>query len=141
MPQFDQITFFNQIFWLILSFLSFYFIILKNYLPKLSASLKTRKKKLLLGAQANTSFSKEQLEVSDSLNTLVEASFADLRTKLAKTNEDGSQWLTFQTQGVSTLSSDLQKSSWSFATFNHYSSTALTLLTQQSINKSFIKNI
>jgi len=44
MPQFDKITFFNQIFWLTLSFLSFYFILLKALLPVLASSLKTRKK-------------------------------------------------------------------------------------------------
>lgn len=44
MPQFDKITFFNQIFWLTLSFLSFYFIVLKGLLPVLASSLKTRKK-------------------------------------------------------------------------------------------------
>jgi hypothetical protein len=44
MPQFDKITFFNQIFWLTLSFLSFYFILLKGLLPVLASSLKTRKK-------------------------------------------------------------------------------------------------
>ena len=44
MPQFDKITFFNQIFWFLLAFLSFYFIILKGLLPVLAARLKTRKK-------------------------------------------------------------------------------------------------
>ena len=44
MPQFDKITFFNQIFWFLLAFLSFYFVILKGLLPVLAASLKTRKK-------------------------------------------------------------------------------------------------
>lgn len=44
MPQFDKITFFNQIFWFLLTFLSFYFVILKGLLPVLAASLKTRKK-------------------------------------------------------------------------------------------------
>lgn len=44
MPQFDKITFFNQIFWLTLSLLSFYFVVLKGLLPVLASSLKTRKK-------------------------------------------------------------------------------------------------
>lgn len=44
MPQFDKVTFFNQIFWFLIAFLSFYFIILKGLLPVLAASLKTRKK-------------------------------------------------------------------------------------------------
>jgi F0F1-type ATP synthase membrane subunit b/b' len=44
MPQFDKVTFFNQIFWFLLAFLTFYFVILKFLLPVLAASLKTRKK-------------------------------------------------------------------------------------------------
>jgi hypothetical protein len=44
MPQFDSITFFNQIFWFLIVFLSFYFIVLKNLLPVLATTLKTRKK-------------------------------------------------------------------------------------------------
>ena len=44
MPQFDTITFFNQIFWLILLFLYFYFLVLKILMPLLVSALKTRKK-------------------------------------------------------------------------------------------------
>ena len=44
MPQFDKITFFNQIFWFLVTFLGFYFVVLKSLLPVLAASLKTRKK-------------------------------------------------------------------------------------------------
>lgn len=49
MPQFDKITFFNQIFWLIFTFLFFYFILLRRFLPKISAVLKLRTKKYLKG--------------------------------------------------------------------------------------------
>lgn len=48
MPQFDKITFFNQIFWLIVTFSIFYFFILKNLLPALASGLKTRKKFMAL---------------------------------------------------------------------------------------------
>lgn len=44
MPQFDSVTFFNQVFWFFSIFLSFYFIILKGLLPVVTTSLKTRKK-------------------------------------------------------------------------------------------------
>jgi F0F1-type ATP synthase membrane subunit b/b' len=44
MPQFDKITFFNQIFWFLIAFFSFYFLVLKSVLPVIAASLKTRKK-------------------------------------------------------------------------------------------------
>ncbi len=42
MPQFDQLIFFNQIFWICIIFLIFYFTILKVYLPRFSSSIKTR---------------------------------------------------------------------------------------------------
>ena len=44
MPQFDKVTFFNQIFWVTVVFFTFYFVLLKQVLPALFLSLKTRKK-------------------------------------------------------------------------------------------------
>nr|YP_009154086.1 ATP synthase F0 subunit 8 [Turbinaria ornata]AJF48274.1 ATP synthase F0 subunit 8 [Turbinaria ornata] len=46
MPQFDIITFFNQVFWLVLIVFNFYFIILRFMLPSLAFSLKSRNKNL-----------------------------------------------------------------------------------------------
>jgi hypothetical protein len=50
MPQFDIITFYSQIFWLTLIFFWFYNFTLRIFLPKITAVLKTRKKKSLLGS-------------------------------------------------------------------------------------------
>ena len=141
MPQFDQITFFNQIFWLTFFFISFYFIILKNYLPKLSSALKTRKKKLLLGNQTTSGFNKEQLDISNSSNLLTESILADLRINLSEIGNDGTKWFDFQFQGVSLLPSTFYKNHWSFNSFNSFSSTALNLLTLKSLNKTFIKTL
>jgi hypothetical protein len=44
MPQFDQFTFLNQIFWLFFFFFSFYLIIVYFFLPKILSILKFRKK-------------------------------------------------------------------------------------------------
>jgi hypothetical protein len=44
MPQFDKITFFNQIFWLFVFFSGYYLLLLKVFLPKLGAVLKARSK-------------------------------------------------------------------------------------------------
>jgi hypothetical protein len=46
MPQFDKVIFFNQLFWLVLSFLFFYVVLVFRYLPKISRVLKIRNKKL-----------------------------------------------------------------------------------------------
>ena len=44
MPQIDKITYFNQLFWLFLSFSFYYCVLLKVFLPKISSVLKARKK-------------------------------------------------------------------------------------------------
>nr|YP_010455087.1 ATP synthase F0 subunit 8 [Vischeria punctata]AML60739.1 ATP synthase F0 subunit 8 [Vischeria sp. CAUP Q 202]UUA03923.1 ATP synthase F0 subunit 8 [Vischeria punctata] len=44
MPQFDKVTFFNQIFWFLIIFFFLYFISLKTLLPSLGVGLKTRTK-------------------------------------------------------------------------------------------------
>lgn len=49
MPQFDKITFFNQVFWLFFFFSGFYLIILKVFLPRLSSILKARTTLLEVG--------------------------------------------------------------------------------------------
>ena len=46
MAQFDQFCFFNQVSWFLVSFFSFYFIILYFFLPKISNIIKFRRKKI-----------------------------------------------------------------------------------------------
>lgn len=49
MPQFDKITFLNQIIWLFIFFSGVYFLTLKIFLPRLAFLLKLREKKLSKG--------------------------------------------------------------------------------------------
>ena len=66
MPQFDIVTFFNQIFWLIFLFFSFYILLLRFFLPKISSILKTRNKKLLYSSFALSDLKTEHHFVLDS---------------------------------------------------------------------------
>jgi hypothetical protein len=68
MPQFDKITFFGQIFWLTVIFFSFYFISLELFLPKISAVLKTRKKKLSIGLGSVKGLNEEQFSIENKKN-------------------------------------------------------------------------
>jgi hypothetical protein len=63
MPQFDKLTFFNQIFWVVFIFFGFYFVLLRFFLPKLSSVLKIRQKKL-------------QIFSSNKLNTVSDFSYS-----------------------------------------------------------------
>jgi F0F1-type ATP synthase membrane subunit b/b' len=77
MPQFDKITFFNQIFWFLLAFFSFYFLVLKSVLPVIASSLKTRKKII-----------NSMLSVSSSLNeTSSKKSYAKHLQKFLKAHK------------------------------------------------------
>ncbi len=53
MPQFDTMTFFNQVFWLISIVFAFYIIIVRYMLPVLAFSLKSRYKNLRLATTSN----------------------------------------------------------------------------------------
>lgn len=44
MPQLDHVTYFSQSFWLTVFFLSFYVVLVKALLPKVSTTLKLRRK-------------------------------------------------------------------------------------------------
>jgi hypothetical protein len=62
MPQFDIITFYSQIFWLAVIFFGFYNFTLRIFLPKITAVLKTRNKRLLLGSATNRRNDKQIFE-------------------------------------------------------------------------------
>jgi hypothetical protein len=47
MPQFDQFSFFIQVFWFIFIFFIFYFLFTYFFLPKICYNIKFRKKKLI----------------------------------------------------------------------------------------------
>jgi hypothetical protein len=47
MPQFDQFSFFNQVFWFFIFFFNFYFLITYFFLPNICYNIKFRKKKII----------------------------------------------------------------------------------------------
>jgi len=93
MPQFDKITFFNQIFWLFAFFSGFYFIFLKIFLPKLSSVLKARQKKLQKGSQGLVSFSKEQDKTFEQFNSAIQESSISVKGSVLNTTENIKTWL------------------------------------------------
>jgi F0F1-type ATP synthase membrane subunit b/b' len=92
MPQFDKITFFNQIFWLFFFFSGFYFIFLKIFLPKLSSVLKARTKKLQKGSSGVASFSKEQDLATVSFNSLIEQMSSVVKFSVQSSSEKMTVW-------------------------------------------------
>ena len=90
MPQFDKITFFNQVFWLIFFFSSFYFLCLKTILPTLSSVLKVRNKKLQKAT--TTASSSELLLALTTLNSTFEEQLSTTRSFVTSSAEDFNSW-------------------------------------------------
>jgi len=93
MPQFDKITFFNQIFWLFLFFSGFHLIFLKIFLPKLSSVLKLRNKKLQRGASSLTGLENEQNNVTSIFHSLIETITIIVKTFVLNYGDEMSNWI------------------------------------------------
>lgn len=70
MPQFDKITFLNQIIWLFFFFSSVYFLTLKIFLPRIAFVLKLREKKLTKGAAISENAPLEIKQNQSNLNLI-----------------------------------------------------------------------
>ena len=111
MPQFDKITFFNQLFWLFIFFSGFYLISLKVFLPKLSSVLKARTKKLQKGSDGLTSFNDELKDVNVSFNSSIEEMSAVVKTSVSDFKEKTYTWVD---SAVETINKEELKSSNAF---------------------------
>jgi len=68
MPQFDQGSFLNQIFWFFLFFINSYFLITYFFLPIISKNLKFRKKKIINNQSKLSDIQLENLQQQIYLN-------------------------------------------------------------------------
>lgn len=100
MPQFDKFTFFNQIFWLILTFSGFYVILLKNYLPKIGSVLKARNKKLLQSNNLAEKFKVEETAISEGSSRLFQETSALCRESVLNSFEKSNSWLFLSNQNL-----------------------------------------
>jgi len=100
MPQFDKITFFNQIFWLFVFFSGYYLILLKVFLPKLGAVLKARSKKLQKGTDGVVGFKQEQEEVSLVFNNSIEKMSSVVKSTIADSTAKTDSWIASSIQDI-----------------------------------------
>jgi len=100
MPQFDKITFFNQIFWLFVFFSGYYLLLLKVFLPKLGAVLKARSKKLQKGTQGVVGFKQEQEDVSVVFNSSIEKMSGLVKQTIADSTAKTDSWVASSIQQI-----------------------------------------
>lgn len=93
MPQLDKLTFISQLFWLISTFLVFYFIFLKYLLPKISIILKYRLKQL---NYYNNQIKDLNLEQNNSVNlyeNFLYEYLLNIKNLIAKSIDINNKWL------------------------------------------------
>jgi F-type H+-transporting ATPase subunit b len=100
MPQFDKITFFNQIFWLFVFFSGYYLLLLKVFLPKLGAVLKARSKKLQKGTEGVVGFKQEQEEVSIVFNNSIEKMSSVVKQTISDSTAKTDSWVASSIQDI-----------------------------------------
>ena len=100
MPQFDKITFFNQIFWLFVFFSGYYLLLLKVFLPKLGAVLKARSKKLQKGTEGVVGFKQEQEQVSVVFNNSIEKMSSVVKKTISDSTAKTDTWVASSIQGI-----------------------------------------
>lgn len=93
MPQLDKITFFSQFFWLSFFYLSFYFLIYKYFLPKMSRTLKFRKRRMNNSQQGVTSMGAESDKVGTSYQALLSTGLTTCKSVFNQNFKGAEEWL------------------------------------------------
>ena len=93
MPQLDKITFFSQFFWLSFFYLGFYFLIYKYFLPKMSRTLKFRKRRMNNSQQGVTSMGAESDKVGTSYQALLSTGLTTCKSVFNQNFKGAEEWL------------------------------------------------
>ena len=93
MPQLDKITFFSQFFWLSFFYLGFYFLIYKYFLPKMSRTLKFRKRRMNNSQQGVTSMGAESEKVGSSYQALLSTGLTTCKSVFNQNFKGAEEWL------------------------------------------------
>lgn len=93
MPQLDKITFLSQFFWLSFFYLGFYFLIYKYFLPKMSRTLKFRKRRINTSQEGVTNMGEESDKVTHSYQALLSTGLTTCKNVFNQNFKGAEDWL------------------------------------------------
>ena len=93
MPQLDKITFLSQFFWLSFFYLGFYFLIYKYFLPKMSRTLKFRKRRINTSQEGVINMGEESDKVTHSYQALLSTGLTTCKNVLYDNFKGAEDWL------------------------------------------------
>ena len=91
MPQLDTYMYFSQVVWLLIIFVFFYILILRNVLPAISRVLKLRRKSI--SAEGSSVLTEEHNAVMTKTSDVLETSLKDSTAFLSSVRVSSSKWL------------------------------------------------
>lgn len=92
MPQLDHVTYFSQSFWLTVFFLSFYVILVKTLLPRISTILKLRKKLIDSKTDSQDSSQVENLNEISPYDQVLMNALNESRNLITETSQTSQIW-------------------------------------------------
>jgi len=93
MPQLDSVTFFGQLFWLVILFGTFYLININHCLPTLGQMIKTRRKHLLIQRASIAMMGDEVKSASGLCQNQFLQDAGGSRSHLSSGTENGNAWV------------------------------------------------
>lgn len=93
MPQLDSFAYFNQVFWVIVLFLFFYGVVIKQLLPFLTRILKVRFKKTELGRSSVDVYQAEKNSVQTNFDSLVISSWNLFLARSNASINESARWV------------------------------------------------
>jgi hypothetical protein len=93
MPQLDPTSYISQLTWLIIIFISFYFMIAQYLVPAISTIFKVRKKKLEASGSGFSSFQDEEKKINQHSEKMLTHSLQVSRTSCLKAMQTSIFWL------------------------------------------------
>ena len=93
MPQLDSVTYFSQVFWVLLVFIFFYIFVLKQLLPLLARSLKVRLKKTDISRFSVNVYKNEISNTQKSFDILFINSWNVFSLLSVSSNNSSSKWV------------------------------------------------
>jgi len=87
MPQLDKVTFYSQVFWLLITFFSLHYIFLKEVLPSIAASLKYRHHILNSYSKVRNELTSESSRITELQKNTISLPLTQMHNYVAVTNE------------------------------------------------------
>nr|YP_007890685.1 ATP synthase F0 subunit 8 [Jakoba libera]AGH24179.1 ATP synthase F0 subunit 8 [Jakoba libera] len=100
MPQLNSLTYFSQVFWLVLFFCAFYAVLMYLILPTLYRTMRLRQRKLQVMQSAKGNLKQEESQILNAFDQSLALSLAQSRKSLQDAILQTNQWISISKKDI-----------------------------------------